>query len=499
MSASRVGTPLSQVLAGYPARLSGPDRDIRGMSLDSRTVAAGDLFVAKAGARHNGSTFISDAVARGCVAVLLESLDSEARRLLDQHPDVGFAELPELDTHLGSIAARFYGHPSLSLRVLGITGTNGKTSCVQMLAQALDQGPEAPAGTIGTLGTGLVGKLVPELNTTPDVISVHRNLATFAGQGCRHAAMEVSSHALIQKRVEGVHFAIAALTNLSRDHLDYHGTMAAYGQAKAKLFLEYPVGTAVINTDDAFGRALWGQLPEGMPRVSYGLSDADVVASRITSHAAGLSFKLATPWGEGMVESGLVGHFNVENLLVVAACLGILGFSMTRLLDTLSELGPVAGRMQRVSDTEGPLVVVDYAHTPDALAQALQSLRSHTRSELICIFGCGGDRDAGKRPLMAATAEELADHLILTDDNPRTEDGDDIIRDMLNGLNQAQEARVVRDRREAIALGVQLARPDDTVLIAGKGHETYQEILGQRHALSDVEEAAAALKQRSGL
>lgn len=498
MTARPVSSRLSQVLAGYSARLSGPDCEVRGMTLDSRTVAPGDLFVVRSGARFDGGAFIGDAVARGCVAVLAEDLSAESAGLLDQHPAVGIAELPELDQHLGAIAARFYGRPSQSMQVLGVTGTNGKTSCVQLLAQALHRGSDEPAGTIGTLGTGLVGELVPELNTTPDVISVHRRLADFVDAGCRHAAMEVSSHAVVQKRIDGVHFAIAALTNLSRDHLDYHGTMAAYGRAKAGLFLEHPVGTAIVNTDDAFGRDLLGRLPTRMRRVSYGSADADVTASDVTAHAGGLSFHLKTPWGQGEVKSGLVGQFNVENLLVVAACLGTLGFGMARLLKTLGELQPVAGRMQRVSSLEGPLVVVDYAHTPDALAQALQSLRRHTRSELICVFGCGGDRDSGKRPLMAATAEKLADRLILTDDNPRNEDGDGIIQDMLAGLERTDEISVVRDRRLAIAQGIELAGPDDTVLIAGKGHETYQEIRGRRFALNDVEEAAAALKLRSG-
>lgn len=497
MITSTTSSRLSEVLAGYPARIHGRDCHISGMTLDSRTASQGDLFVARRGARLDGGSFVSDAIERGCTAVLMERFNPSVSALLDQYPDLGVAELPELDQHLGALAARFHGDPSQQLEVIGVTGTNGKTSCVQMLAQAL-QGSGEPVGTIGTLGTGLVGKLVPELNTTPDVISVHRKLAEFATQGCQHAAMEVSSHALSQKRVAGVHFSVAALTNLSRDHLDYHGTMDAYGRAKALLFLEYPVGMAVINTDDPFGQALWAQLPRTLSRVSYGLRDADVLATQVVSHAAGLSFYLRTPWGEGAVESGLVGHFNVENLLLVAACLGAMGVPFDQLLGTLSELQPVPGRMQRVGGPRGPLVVVDYAHTPDALAQALQSLRAHTSHKLICIFGCGGDRDAGKRPIMAATAERLADYLILTDDNPRAEDGDQIIRDMKAGLKKSQAAAVVRDRRQAIAQGIELARPQDTVLIAGKGHEDYQEVDGHRYPLSDVDEAAAALAQWGG-
>jgi UDP-N-acetylmuramoyl-L-alanyl-D-glutamate--2,6-diaminopimelate ligase len=312
--------------------------------------------------------------------------------------------------------------------------------------------------------------------------------------------MEVSSHALDQGRVNAVAFDVAVFTNLTRDHLDYHGTMQAYGAAKERLFAWPGLRTAIINVDDAFGRALAARVHGDVELLRYGVErdDADVVASAIETGAAGLRFHLATPWGEGAIATRLLGRFNVSNLLAVAACLGKLGFSFDAIVEALAALAPVSGRMNRLGgEARAPLVVVDYAHTPDALEQALTSLRAHTHGRLICVFGCGGERDAGKRPEMGAIAEALADRIVITDDNPRGEDGDAIVAQIVAGLKDPDAATIERDRRAAIALAIGDAKPGDIVLIAGKGHEPYQEIAGARHAFDDLAVARAVLEARA--
>ena len=341
-----------------------------------------------------------------------------------------------LRERLGPIASRFFGDPSRALTVIGVTGTNGKTSTVHLLAQALHHAGHRVA-TVGTLGAGLVGEIVEGVRTTPDAIAVQGLLATFRDEGASHVAMEVSSHALDQGRVNAVAFDLAVFTNLTRDHLDYHGTMQAYGAAKERLFAWPGLDAAVINVDDAFGRALAARMHGDVALLRYGVDrdDADLVARSIETGVAGLRFHLTTPWGEGEVATRLLGRFNVSNLLAVAACLGRLGFAFDAIRDALAILEPVSGRMNRIGgEARLPLVVVDYAHTPDALEQALTSLRAHTHGRLICVFGCGGERDAGKRPQMGAIAEALADRIIVTDDNPRGEDGDAIVAGIVAGL-----------------------------------------------------------------
>jgi UDP-N-acetylmuramoyl-L-alanyl-D-glutamate--2,6-diaminopimelate ligase len=355
----------------------------------------------------------------------------------------------------------------------------------------------ARAATIGTLGAGLVGAIAAGERTTPDAVSVQALLAEFRDAGATHAAMEVSSHALDQGRVNAVGFEVAVFTNLTRDHLDYHGTMAAYGAAKASLFAWPGLRSAVLNADESFGRELAAGLRADVRSLRYGIdaADADVRARAVRNSGAGLEFALSTPWGEGAIESPLLGRFNVYNLLAVAACLGALGYTFAQIQNALTQLQPVAGRMNRLDGgANAPLVVIDYAHTPDALEQALTSLRAHCAGRLVCVFGCGGERDQGKRPLMGAIAERLADRIIITDDNPRSEDGDVIVAQIVAGLANPQAAVIQRDRAAAISLALREARAGDIVLIAGKGHEPYQEINGVKHAFDDLDVARRALE-----
>jgi len=482
---------------------------VRGLALDSREVRAGDAFVALKGSREHGITFAPTALARGAAAILAERpevvaasapafLHSAEGRMGEIGVDAPLIWIDRLREKVGPIAARFFADPSHSLAIVGVTGTNGKTSTVHLLAQALSHAGHKVA-TIGTLGAGLFGAVAEGVRTTPDAIAVQGLLAAFRDEDATHVAMEVSSHALDQGRVNGVAFDIAVFTNLTRDHLDYHGTMGDYGAAKERLFSWPGLTAAVINADDAFGRALAARVPEDVALVRYGIDrdDADVAARDIATSTSGLRFHLATPWGEGIVESRLLGRFNVSNLLAVASCLGRLDFPFEAIRDAMSNLDPVAGRMNRLGG-EGalPLIVVDYAHTPDALEQALTSLRAHCSGRLICVFGCGGERDAGKRPEMGAIAQALSDRIIVTDDNPRGEDGGDIVAQIVAGLSRPELALIERDRGAAIALAVSEASAGDIVLIAGKGHEPYQEIAGVKHPFDDLLVARAALEAR---
>ena len=482
---------LSPLLEGFADAGALGDLRIRGLTLDSRQARPGDAFVALRGSRTHGIGFAADAVARGATLVL-----AEAPAVAGFTPGVPVLWIDDLHARLGEIAARFHGHPSRALRIVGVTGTNGKTSTVQLLTQALSRLGHR-AASIGTLGAGLYGQLDEGERTTPDAISVQRLLAQFRDRSATHVAMEVSSHALEQGRVGAVDFEVAAFTNLTRDHLDYHGTMAAYGAAKAKLFAWPGLKTAVVNVDDDFGRGLAMRLPAGVRALRTSAADvggAEVVAQAIATSAEGLAFTLRTPWGAQAIQSALLGRFNVDNLLAVAACLGALGEPFDRIVEVIGALAPVNGRMNRLGgDGRHPLVVIDYAHTPDALEQALVALRAHCAGRLVCVFGCGGERDAGKRPQMGAIAERLADVAIVTDDNPRGEDGDAIVAQILAGMQQA--TTVQRDRAAAIDVAIAQAGPDDVVLIAGKGHETYQEGAAGRRPFDDLAVARAVLAQ----
>ncbi|MCX7513994.1 UDP-N-acetylmuramoyl-L-alanyl-D-glutamate--2,6-diaminopimelate ligase [Frateuria sp. STR12] len=484
---ARLLTPL---LEGFADAGALGDLRICGLTLDSRQVQPGEAFIALRGTRAHGIAFAAEAVARGAALVL-----AEAPMVAGFTPGVPVLWIDDLHARLGEIAARFYDHPSRALRVVGVTGTNGKTSTVQLVTQALARLGHR-AASIGTLGAGFHGRLDEGERTTPDAINVQRLLAQFRDQGAQFVAMEVSSHALEQGRVGAVAFEVAAFTNLTRDHLDYHGTMEAYGAAKARLFAWPGLKAAAINVDDAFGRELAARLPQSVRawRTSAAGASAEVTARAIATSAEGLAFELCTTWGEHSLRSALLGRFNVENLLTVVACLGALGEPFARIVEAVEALTPVNGRMNRLGgDGRHPLVVVDYAHTPDALEQALTALRAHCAGQLICVFGCGGERDAGKRPQMGAIAERLADVAIVTDDNPRGEDGDAIVAQIRAGMQAP--AAIERDRAAAIGLALARAGTDDVVLIAGKGHETYQEGAAGKRPFDDLAIARAALER----
>lgn len=450
------------------------DRVISGLALDSRRIQPGQVFLALAGQKTHGERYIDTALERGAQAILKEAESAELTWLNGQIPCIS---VPQLSPKVGQLAAHFYGYPAQHLRVIGVTGTNGKTSTTQFIAQLLPQ-----CGLIGTLGYGVYEHLTPGQHTTPDALQLQMLLAQFRAQDLHHVVMEVSSHALVQGRVNAIDFELAVFTNLSRDHLDYHGSMQAYGQAKQQLFTGPGLKTAIINQDDAFGRQLLAQLPATVVPLTYGLQPtADVYAHIQTCEAQGYQVHLQTPWGQSQLSIPVIGHFNLSNVLAALTVLLQCGLSLSELRPAILESVP--GRMQRLG--QQPLVVIDYAHTPDALAQVLLALRSHCQGQLWCVFGCGGERDVGKRPLMGACAQNYADKVILTDDNPRHEASQTIIADILQGC--PHPSAIIADRRQAIAYALHHAAAEDIILIAGKGHETYQHIGDQQLPFSDSE------------
>lgn len=469
---------------------------VTGLCLDSRAIRAGQGFVALAGSRGHGLAHLDQAAGNGAACVLYDTpVPAGLALATDAVP--GFA-VPGLRSRLPALAERMYRSPSAQLTVTAVTGTNGKTSIVHLLAQALHLSGESVA-TIGTLGSGRPGALVAGERTTPDVLEVHALLRRFVDDGVDQVAMEVSSHALDQDRVGAVRFAVAVFTNLSRDHLDYHADMAAYGAAKARLFRWPGLAAAVINCDDPFGRSLLGQIGNGVRVLRYGTEASadtapDFLARAIEPSPEGLRFTLVCAEGEAVIASRLLGRFNVANLTAVAATLSALGWSLARIAEVLPRLDSVPGRMNRFGGDAKPLVVVDYAHTPDALEQTLCGLRDHLAGQLICVFGCGGERDVGKRALMAEAAQRFADRIVVTDDNPRGEDGDAIVTDIVAGFGAGARYEVERDRARAIAATVATASIGDIIVVAGKGHEPYQEIAGQRLHFDDAEHVRAALE-----
>ncbi len=490
---------LSALLQGIVDLKPEADRNISGMSLDSRDIQAGDLFLACAGRNHNGASFIDAAINNGAVAVLWETQPDIqaiplAYRPVSKGKAVPVIAVPDLSQLAGILADRFYGQPSRALFVCGVTGTNGKTSVSQFLAHTLSA--DAPAGVIGTLGHGLYQHLEMGRHTTPDAVTVHRWLAELREQGAASVAMEVSSHALHQGRVNGVLFDCAVFTNLSRDHLDYHGDMQSYAAAKAGLFSMPGLRYAVINSDDLTGRELLARLPNTLRVLRYGLEaeyQPDVLGKCLSLSADGVEVELETPHGTGRFHSRLLGRFNISNLLAVLAVLLLSGIPLQGALARLATVKPVAGRMETFGGGTKPLVIVDYAHTPDALEQVLKALREHCQGRLWCVFGCGGDRDVGKRPLMGAIAEALADVVIVTNDNPRGEDPEQILADIKQGMTAPELIQTQPDRRLAIAAALAQAKPGDVVLVAGKGHEAWQQIGDTRIPFSDIDEVASQL------
>ncbi|HWT28560.1 MAG TPA: UDP-N-acetylmuramoyl-L-alanyl-D-glutamate--2,6-diaminopimelate ligase [Methylophilaceae bacterium] len=460
-----------------------------GITADSRQVRPGSLFVAYPGAQRDGRDYIGQAVSQGACAVLWEPEGYH----WDERLQVPNLAVSGLRAAAGDIADRFYGEPSRALWMIGVTGTNGKTSCSQWLAQALNILGRKTA-VVGTLGNGFPGALSAAINTTPDPILLQGMLADYLEQGASGVAMEVSSHGLDQGRVNGVHFDVAVFTNLSRDHLDYHGDIASYAAAKRKLFVWPGLAHAVVNSDDAFGRELADQLAfAGKPVLTYGLDSGDVRASALVFNDRGLSMRIDSPFGAAKLEAGVAGRFNAYNLLAVLSTLLVSGVPLAQVVAAMAELRAVPGRMQQAGGGALPLVVVDYAHTPDALEKVLQALRTQTRGQLICVFGCGGDRDAGKRPLMGQIVGQLADRALVTSDNPRSEDPQAIIKAIV--ADMTGDYHIEPDRAVAITEAILNAGPGDVVLVAGKGHEAYQEVAGVRYPFSDLDVAERALQQ----
>jgi UDP-N-acetylmuramoyl-L-alanyl-D-glutamate--2,6-diaminopimelate ligase len=494
---------------------------VEGISLDSRQVQPGDLFVAIKGTEVDGTAYIPQAIDRGAVAVLVEK-DPQVARLIDGLIDDGAAipvlAVENLGEYVSDIAAVFYGQPSANIHLTGITGTNGKTTCSRLLAELMevlsDSGSkQGSAAFVGTLGYGMVRdtgyqalhdaadkandqpSAITETGlTTPDAVAMQRILAELVSKGATDIAVEVSSHSLVQRRVAGLQFDTAIFTNLSRDHLDYHGDINAYAAAKSRLFAMRGLRNAVINIDDSVGRLILANLSPEIRGLSYSLenTEADIHCSTIGLSPEGLRASVVTPWGRGEISSPILGKFNLANLLAVIGAAGANGVDLADILRVIPVLRAVPGRMELVGASTEPAVVVDYAHTPDALEKALQALRVHCQGNLWVVFGCGGDRDRGKRAEMGEIAQRCADKVVVTSDNPRTESPDKIIEHILQGTSR--EVIVESDRRAAIRLAIGSADKNDVVLIAGKGHEDYQILGAQRLPFSDQSEARLALR-----
>lgn len=476
----------------------------RRLANDSRTVQPGDVFLAYPGHHVDGRAFMQDAVVRGAAALICER--NEKVGAGDTAPaetswGVPCIEVQGLAAQAGELAHRVYGCPSEKLWLAGVTGTNGKTSVSQWLLQALTHLGQRCA-VIGTLGNGFSGALRETGFTTPDALAVHAALSDFVRDGATACSMEVSSIGLAEDRVEGVRFDVAIFTNLTRDHLDYHGTMASYGAAKAQLFGTPGLKVAVLNLDDPFALSLAELVSAEVRTLGYTLEpspagtekvDAVLRAEQLHMSATGLNFTV-----QGQAFSvPVVGRFNASNLMAVIATLVARGEPLADIARALQHLQPPAGRMQPVGGDGEPLVIVDYAHTPDALEKVLTVLRelaTARRGQLVCVFGCGGERDAGKRPAMGAAAERLADRVIVTSDNPRHENAEAIIHDILAGMTHPPTVETKRE--DAIASAIGQAHVHDVILLAGKGHETYQEIAGVRYPFDDVTAAKSALAIR---
>ncbi len=478
---------LAPLLADIMALAPAQDVPVTGIAIDSREVRAGDLFIAISGSRNDGARFIDQAVSRGAIAVLWEAPGATQGLPLTRDSAAGVAvpliAVPDLRQQVGAICARFYHDPSRELTMVGVTGTNGKSSVASYVAQGLQR--EHNCGLIGTLGIGFWQQLTPSANTTPGPLLLQQTLRRFLDDGARYAVMEVSSHALHQGRINGTDINIGVFTNLSHDHLDYHGDMVAYGKAKKLLFDVPSVTHAVINVDDAFGRELVRGLRPEITVLSYALRpptgdhQPQIYAHAIELHAAGVRYELHSPWGQCRIESPLLGRFNIANALATFGVFMAMAMEFDDAVSRVRALVPVAGRMETFTADNGVTAVVDYAHTPDALAHVLAAVRVHCPGRLICVFGCGGDRDRAKRPLMGGVAEQGADLVVVTDDNPRSEAPSEITLQILSGMTHPEKVTVLHDRRGAITQAIAQARRGDVVVVAGKGHEDYQ-ILGAR-------------------
>lgn len=476
------------------------DREITGLSLDSRFTKKGDLFFAYKGYNDDGRNYIKNAIEKGAVAILCEGELKKNELLTEENVPIFF--LPNLSSQVGIFAAKFYNYPSQQLTAIGVTGTNGKTSITQFIAEILTK-LNQKCGVIGTLGIGFPKNLRMTGLTTPDVITIQQILSEFIKENAKAVAIEASSQGLHQKRLLGVDFKIAVFTNLTRDHLDYHKDMESYALAKQSLFLGNDLKYAVINADDEYGIKLLNSLPTSVQSFAYTVSNVIPVdlppniklisVKNIKLSASGLSAQVSSPWGEGLLHSSLLGRFNLSNLLAVLTVLCLMDQDLTIVLKYISSLKTVSGRMQALGGGKLPLVVVDFAHTPDALEKALLALREHCSGKLWCVFGCGGDKDRGKRSIMGQIAERYSDQVIITNDNPRCEDPKQITDDILQGLLCPWAVEVEHDRWVAISHAIDCAGAGDIILLAGKGHEDYQIIGENKIPFNDLEVAKEAL------
>ncbi len=470
------GIGLNELLEGVPHTALKNNPLVTGLCMDSRHAKAGDLFIALQGESTHGFRYISEVIKLGVSAVLIEPSKGINPDSISSH--IPLLVIQDLPAYVGQIAKRFYADPSASMDVIAITGTNGKTSCAHYLAQILSL--KSPCGVIGTVGNGIYPSLQQATHTTPDVISLNEQLAEFLNQNAASTVMEVSSHGLLQHRIDGVEVGVGVFTNISRDHIDYHGNMNNYFAAKQRLFTVYQPENSVINTDCRYGRMLADSLREKgvLNLYTFGKTEYDsslhLLVSDVSALASGIEYNINYKGLVHQVQTSLLGRFNVENVTAVIGVLLALKWDMQEILSAVSTLQPAPGRMQMFNATSGARIVVDYAHTPDALEKTLKSLRELTDNKLVCVFGCGGNRDIGKRPQMGVIAETIADEIILTNDNPRKEQPLKIIGDILMGIVEKRKVSVIPDRYAAIHHAISKATNNDIVLVAGKGHETSQ-------------------------
>ena len=488
--------------------------EFNGLAIDSRNVKAGNIFLAYKGVNTDGREYIQGAIDNGAVAVIAEkNIKWEKFTVVDGKTPVYV--FPEVREKVGLLAANYFGNPSASMKVIAITGTNGKTSCSHILAEALSL-LNKPCGIIGTLGNGLWGQLKTASHTTPDPVSLQKALVDLKDDGAEYIAMEVSSHALDQGRVNGMIFDVAVLTNITHDHLDYHGTISHYAMAKKKLFEFDELKNLVLNIDDEYGRQWVNTFVSASSSVSHDAANcvgysrkiqteeleisglSQMIASNISSNENGVSFDFSSNWGDGHIRNqNLYGEFNVSNLLAVCCVLFSQGFDVQEVIDALSKVHGVPGRMEKIQTSGQPTVIVDFAHTPDALENVLSELKKQKKGRLVCVFGCGGDRDNKKRSLMGGIANKLADKVIVTNDNPRLEDSKKIFSDILSGIKDSSAVHVIEDRAEAIVYAINSSKENDIILVSGKGAESYQDINGEKTPYSDIDLVNTVLKLNS--
>ena len=491
-----MNTDLSTVLQLLNINAEHLGINVSGLCEDSRKIKDDNIFVALSGFDNHGIDFAYQAQRGGASAILAESITANrAKPKSRQQPlTIPIIEIENLSDKLGHLSACFYSNPSEKLEIIGITGTNGKTSCAWLMLQAWNK-LGIKAAYIGTLGYGTIEQMYDLNNTTPSALQLQKLLAEFVEKGITHVSLEISSHGLSLGRVNGVHFKGAGFTNISRDHLDFHETMENYANAKKKLFCQYQLDFSVINIDDYYGKKWLPEIKSSITSYGINIETADLNATNIKLNAIGISFELNWHNKSYKISTSLLGKFNVENILLVTASLLQQGYAIDEIITIIPDFIPVPGRMNKVPGSDNqPLIIVDYAHTPDALEQVLLALKQHNTRKIWCIFGCGGNRDKGKRPQMGYIAETHADQVIVTDDNPRYEDNIQITNDILMGMNS--QPKVIHSRRQAIAYAINQAHENDLILIAGKGHEPYQISNGKRFPFDDRTTAAELLNKR---